>query len=258
MRRRFVKGGAIAIECSLVDQGIPLFTRAARARRAAGDRQWWLNELSAAQGADALIQQFTVLALYRSMAIDDIVALAGTIGTMLDILPERHWLGLADAAHVPWHRPRRPRRQQITTTALPASMSPRLASLLIFRVSTATGQLIRHRYLLDYRGNDRAILEAIIEVVTEHAFDKPQAWGAALPEIAHAYGHKVRPSRTTYMNKSRGRDMPLLEARRICAEAGAYPLQLVSTAEALLAAQTGAESIPVGKIAARDEWFVEG
>jgi hypothetical protein len=170
-----VKGGAIAIECSLVDQGIPLFTRAARARRAAGDRQWWLNELCAAQGADALIQQFTVLALYRSMAIDDIVALAGTIGTMLDILPERHWLGLADAAHVPWHRPRRPQRQQITTTALPASMSPRLASLLIFRVSTATGQLIRHRYLLDYRGNDRAILEAIIEVVTKHAFDKPQA-----------------------------------------------------------------------------------
>ena len=135
-------------------------------------------------------------------------------------------------------------------------MSPRLACLLILRASPDTAQLIRHRYLSDYRGNDRAVLAAIVEVVTEHAYDEPQAWGAALPEIAHAYSHNVvNPG--LYRHR-RGFDMPLLEARRICADASAYPLLLVSSAEAQVAAQTGADAIPVGKIAARDEWFVDG
>jgi hypothetical protein len=256
-----VKGMKV-IDCSLADRGIPLFTRAARARQAGGDRQWWLKELGTVQGMDALSQQFTFFALYSSMPIDDILALSSTLGTALDLLPEEQWLGLAETAtRLPWRRihKRHRQRDQIAATKLPTSMSPRLACFLLLRASPATARLIRHRYLADYRGNDRAVLAAITDVVIEHAFEYPQAWGEALPEIAHAYSHNVLNTGRygPYLHRRHVVDMPLLEARRICAEASAYPLLLVSLAEAQLAAQTGAEAIPVGKIAARDGWFVD-
>jgi hypothetical protein len=211
---------------------------------------------------DALAQQFTLFALYSSVPIDDILALSSTLGAALDVLPKDEWLGLAGtAALLPRRRLGKRRRpsEQIATTKLPASMSPRLACLLISRTPPGTAQLIRHQYLAGYRGNDRAVLSAIIDVVTEHTYDDSQAWGEALPEIAHAYSRNVLNSGryAPHRHRKRVRDMPLLEARRICAEAGAYPLVLVSLAESLLAAQTGADAIPVGKIAARDEWFVD-
>jgi len=141
-------------------------------------------------------------------------------------------------------------------------MSPRLACLLISRVRPSAARVIRARYLDNYRGDDRAVLEAIVHVVTEHAFKEPSLWAAALPEIAHAYSHNVIYS--GIYHRMRGREhrphlsLSLHDSRHICSEANAYPLQLVSVAEALLATQTGADAIPVGKIAARDEWFVEG
>jgi hypothetical protein len=107
------------------------------------------------------------------------------------------------------------------------------------------------------------VLRAIVEVVTDRAFEEPQAWATALPAIAHAYTHDVVYSGGFYHRKHLGihrpnHDIPHIEARRICADAGAYPLSLVGTAEAILAAQTRADAIPVGKIAARDDWLIDG
>jgi hypothetical protein len=52
--------------------------------------------------------------------------------------------------------------------------------------------------------------------------------------------------------------MSQIEAQHICANVDTFPLRLVSMAEALLAASTGAEAIPVGEIAVRDQWFIDG
>jgi hypothetical protein len=255
-----VKTPAVS-DCRLADQEVPLITRAARARQAATDPQWWLKELAVTQEMNTVNQQFALYALHRLMPVGEILALSTTLSAALDRLPQQQWLPLAtNRVFTPWRRRRRQPRQQISTSSLPASMSPRLACLLISRVRPSTARIIRDRYLNSYREHDPAVLEAIVGVVTEHAFTEPAAWAAALPEIAHAYSHNVVYSgiyhRLTRNHRPR-LDMPSQDSRRICSEAGAYPLPLVSIAEALLATQTGADAIPVGKIAARDEWFTE-
>jgi hypothetical protein len=189
-----ITGAKAIVDCSLSDRTVPLCDRVARARQAAGDRQWWLAELARAQDIDVLALQFTIYALQRCVPIEDISRLSKELGIALDELPTEHWPRIADpAAEAQAYRSgRRGReRHQINKTALPSAMSPRLACLLMLRAHHSSAQFIRDRFLAHYRGNDRAVLGAIVEVVTERAFGESKTWSAALPEIAYAYTHNV-------------------------------------------------------------------
>ena len=133
--------------------------------------------------------------------------------------------------------------------------------MLISRFDDSSARLIYDRYLVNYMGTDTSVLRAIVGVVSKRTIDEPQTWATALPIIAHAYTHDVVFPTIVHSRKHAGAgperyELPPAEARRICADAGAYPLSLVGLAEAVLASQTGADAIPVGKIAARDDWFV--
>jgi hypothetical protein len=46
-------------------------------------------------------------------------------------------------------------------------------------------------------------------------------------------------------------------AYSICSSPTDYPLSLIAAAEAVLTTQAGSRSIPVGEVAARDQWFVD-
>jgi hypothetical protein len=249
-------------ECSLVDHETPICSRVAFAQKSRGNLQWWRNELERANDEGPLMQQFMLLALYRFAAIDVVISLSDLIGHALDNLSRDRWRELADVAVRRWRqRVNRRARSQVKASALPTSMSPRLASLLINQVNSASSRIIFDRFLSGYRNDDRAVLTAIVDTVTRRALNDPEQWSTALPKIAHAYSHNVIFSWPYFFRHPRrsGRPvLPLRDAREICANATIYPLTLVGRAEARLTEQTGEEAIPVGKIAAKDEWFVEG
>ena len=94
-----------ANDCTLADEGVPLFTRACRARQAATDPQWWIKELASAQELNTVKQQFALYALHRLMPVDQILSLSDTLSAALDRLPEKQWLGLtSNGIYVPFRR----------------------------------------------------------------------------------------------------------------------------------------------------------
>jgi len=133
-------------------------------------------------------------------------------------------------------------------------MSPRLACLLIHRLAPEAARAVYDRYLAGYKDDDPSIMASCVQVVIEQASVEAEAWTKALPIIAYAYKRNVMiprsPARSGYV-------IPIPEARRICANAKDYPLSLIADAEAVLATQTGSEAIPVGKIAAMEQWFAD-
>ena len=244
-------------ECALTDQRVPLCERVAYARLAADNTAWWRDQLNKASELDALTMQFSLFALHTLMPIPTVLMLCRDISTALDSLPDTNWSDLAAAGTYPlFHYGMRgsPPKPNVASTDLPSAMSPRLACLLIYRLAPEAGRTIYDRYLAKYKGDDPSILATCIQVVIGQASVEVEAWAKALPIIAYAYKRNVMmprsPTRPGYV-------IPIPEARRICANPIDYPLSLIADAEAVLAAQTGSEAIPVGKIAAMEQWFAD-
>ena len=257
-------------EVSLINSRVPLCKRAARARTALRSRSWALKELTLPEGAEALDRQFVLYVLGKWMSLENILRLSDPIGGALDRLPEANWHRLASsmprhmATMLFWrHRQERRPQRGIERGDLPHTMSDRLAALLLSRLSSASARAIFDRYLSNYAGSDTAIFRVILDVVMEKSLEDTHAWAAALPAVAHAYSYNVTGpgifrSRHQHTLRHTADQIPYSAASRICADAGSYPLSLVSQAEAILAGKTGADAIPVGKIAATDGWFDAG
>jgi hypothetical protein len=246
-------------ECGLTDETIPLCERTVHARLNSENGAWWQEQIVLAQQASELALPFTLLALHTWMPVKTVLEFSAEISVFVDSLPFTHWRKVVESAdflhnlHI-----RRPSRQYVALkkSDLPDAMSPRLACLLASRVTPATARQLRKRYLADYNGKDPFVLMASATIAIEEALSRANYWARALPVISYAYSHDAPPLQIMHMNDLT-RSIPIAEARSICANAHLYPLFLVGYADSTLAARTGAAAIPVGKIAERDEWFVE-
>jgi hypothetical protein len=201
--------------------------------------------------------QFSLFALHTLMPVHTVLTLSMDISTALDSLPDIRWRELAAAGADPFfHHVMRSSslKPNVASADLPSAMSPRLACLLIHRLAPEAARTIYDRYLASYKDDDPLILASCIQVVIEQASVEAEAWAKAVPIIAYAYKRNVMiprsPTRPRYV-------IPMPEARRICANPIDYPLSLIADAEAVVAAQTGSEVIPVGKIAATEQWFAD-
>lgn len=248
-----------AVECELLDSEVPLCTRFAFARTATNSANWWRQQLRQARGRSDLEVGLVVLAVNRWMPVKAILESSEEVSALLEGLSDGHWRALCavgwQGAPAGFSIGEKKKREKFSNS-LPPKMSPRLASLLIARVPRHIGRRIFDNYLINDVGEDRQVLSAMVNFLISGARRRPDHWSDALPLIKRAYKLGISPTRVWRGDKS-DKDIPVPEARRICASAECYPLSLVGEAESVLAAQTGAAAIPVGKIAARDEWFSE-
>jgi hypothetical protein len=235
--------------------------RIKRAVRTARGRQVELTNCGNLEGLD---QTFVLYGLFRWIAIGNLLRLSDALGTALDRIPDKQWRILAGALAGSRWRGRQQQQRQVYNPKpadLPSSMSNRLASLLLGSLAGTSADLIYTNYLEGYEGSDTRVLQATVEFLTERAFEEPKTWASALPKISHAYMYGVvyplLYHRHAPVGTGRARiEVPLAEARRICADSNSYPLSLVGLAETALSRKTGVDAIPVGKVAARDEWFM--
>jgi hypothetical protein len=245
----------------------PLCDRAAQVRSDVRSLKGYTSLVeSVSEGETASVQQTLLYMLFSWSAPRKLIELSDQLGEAINRLPESHWLKLATALSGRQRLRRRARRrdrsteEKINDSGWPGVMSERLACALLLLSNESLARRIYDKYLVDYRGRDRAVLRAILEIAVDLSSEEPQRWAAALPVVAHAYANGVSFPRHYFSQKHLEfiepvQGIPYAEARQICAEAGLYPLALVGQAEATLAATTGSEAIPVGKVAVRDEWF---
>jgi hypothetical protein len=245
----------------------PLCDRAAQVRSDVRSLKGYTSLVeSVSEGETASVQQTLLYMLFSGSAPRKLIELSDQLGEAINRLPESHWLKLATALSGRQRLRRRARRrdrsteEKINDSGWPGVMSERLACALLLLSNESLARRIYDKYLVDYRGRDRAVLRAILEIAVDLSSEEPQRWAAALPVVAHAYANGVSFPRHYFSQKHLEfiepvQGIPYAEARQICAEAGLYPLALVGQAEATLAATTGSEAIPVGKVAVRDEWF---
>jgi hypothetical protein len=251
----------IGTPCSLSDSSVPLVSRIAYARQRASDAEWWATESRTASAMDPQTRQFIMYAAYRIMSLDAILSLGSELGCGLDGLPEPQWLGLTRAVSqdpVRGYRPRRKERFQSGETLPTFPLSARVTCFVVLRLDLASACLLYDRYLSQYDGKDRGVLQTVADLVTRRAVADAGRWAEALPVIARAYAcNVISPTFYHVYARSRRPTIPLSVAETICSDASDYPLFLVSDAEAVLAAQAGKEATPVGRIAERDQWFTD-
>jgi hypothetical protein len=177
---------------------------------------------------------------------------------VLDRLSSRDWRLLMSAARYQTFQQRQTKEEHLSSelSDMPNSISPRLACFMMTRLNSAAEIRVWQVYLQDYVGDDLEVLSASMRAAVQHAEEGRGEWVKALPIVRLGYRHGITyPRPIGKDDRSRSALSPKV-AKQICAEPESYPLALVGAAEAVLAAETGAEAIPVGKIAARDEWFV--
>lgn len=136
-----------------------------------------------------------------------------------------------------------------------AAIGVRAAALISNILETQDRDTIFTNVLRPYDGFEENIRDSRANSAWHFAHRQTDFWPEALQIIADDYklGHAFDE---VYSEPDRGA-LPLTEAKRIAKDPAAYPLAIVALAERLLTANTGSEAIPVGKIAARDDWFAD-
>ncbi|MCM8734721.1 hypothetical protein M5E06_11020 [Azospirillum sp. A1-3] len=243
----------------IFDDQAPLCHRTIWAKKSARNIEWWRSQIVKERFSNTLYSQLVILCALKWMPIENVLEFSDIISNALDEMDNTSWNNLASAVSVISNLSIRRRRNglhSITKRDMPTSMSVRLASLISYRVKSASAQIIFHHYLENYDGRDNAVLLAITKILADSIAKKPELWTRALPVIAHAYKNGVS---FPFMHHGSNnlKKIPMDIARSICVNPDEYPLHVVGQAEAILASKTGADAVPVGKIAARDNWFTD-
>ena len=107
--------------------------------------------------------------------------------------------------------------------------------------------------LKPYEGDDDDIVDARANSAWQYSIRHPETWSSTLAIVADSYEKGVSIERVF---PAPGKSiLPAFEARRVVQDASSFPLTVINVAEGTLAEQTGSRVIPVGSVAARDEWF---
>jgi hypothetical protein len=245
-------------DCDLSDASVPLCVRALRARLLSSDPKWWLRQIDKSRAEGGLLLAFTLLAAHKWMPLPVIRQIEPAISQALEEIDLENWAKIARAVEN-YDRPRKRQGQDKRQIRwkIGKGMSPRLATLLAARVSPGSAKMLKQKCLDQYQGADIWVLRARADISTREALEKPEAWADALAPISRAYAEGITHLPSLLERPHSATNLRPQEARLICQRPQDFPLYLTSQAEGVLAAQRGAETVPVGKIAARDEWFIE-
>lgn len=217
--------------------------------------EWWRERFASASDQK---MRFLLSKLFLAWA--DNRVLCETIcefSELLDQLPYSDFYSLYEAgtgAHSPYPSSQDRLLKPGFTTETVNNAGVRAAALWSTRVDSVDRDLVFKAILEAYDGCDKAIIGAQLDAAWDYAGRNQDFWPSAIEKIANGYarGVEFNPSHQA----SERVQIPLLEAKRITQSPDLFPLSVVGVAERALAEKTGTQVIPVGSVAARDQWFL--
>jgi hypothetical protein len=245
-----VVNSPIGREYHLIDERESLCNRAAYAKQRSDDVEWWCEQLASASGTGMSAVQSVVLVMHQFAPMDLILSLSDEISGALDRLPALAWHQLARACSA-LEAP----IISVGTLGFPSSTSPRLAALLVDRLSPDDGMVIYERYLAGYNANDTSVLQKCANLALQ-GLCKPGMRAQSLQVVSNIYNQDICPRISPrHLHLEKEDRMPIDAARSVCSNPMDFPLSLIAKAETVLTTQAGSQSIPVGQVAERDKWF---
>jgi hypothetical protein len=244
-------------ELHLLDQALPLCSRAVSARRFADDAQWWESCLREASNLDEIA---FVIMMMLDVAGDSVVRRnLEMIDTALEKLPNNRWTYLfGEFVHF-LRPPRSPKRIKIPETDLPVQASARLCALLALRSNADSAAEIYKKRLLDYAGEDIHVWSACIDLAIVAAQRRRTLWPQVLLPVRRGYDQGALPTAAAsfglYARADETLRMPIEVAEEICKNADLYPLVVLDRAETTLQVHVGENRTSISEIARRDRWF---
>lgn len=146
---------------------------------------------------------------------------------------------------------------------LPERMAPRLATVLGSRVSRDDATTIYERYLSDYDGDDKTVLEFCQDMAFGLVRADPERWSHLLSVVRKSYVKGAVGAgwpRYRWYRLIHGPErvkLPLSVAREIAREPEFFPRDLVSWADDRCREELQGKIVPVAVTARRQGWFEE-
>jgi hypothetical protein len=239
------------------NQELPLCRRARYARLRAGQASWWERQL--ADATDHLMNRFTLLVFLTWAGPSVLTNLADVLDGKLLALSSTEWDLLANMLQFGVSGYFQDKRElSLNVGHLPAELCARTAFAMSTRVNDRSCQTLFDRYLRDYDGSDKAILEFRQRMAYRSAKQDPKTWSQWLPMIAASYAKGAISDHYFAYRYARLTDaerLPSNVAEGIVQEAGRYPTDLVSLADESCRQRVASKLTPVGIVAANEGWF---
>lgn len=233
-----------------------IFSELAEMKRYAPVAAWWNLQFLTFDGrSDANL----LLKAYLAWAPDDVVReTTSGFSALVDSLSSEDFhilYGSRGNKHSPYAPPTRENLNLGIGKDDCQNIGVRAAALLTQRVGPADRDVLFIEVLVKYFGFDEDISDARSGGAWHYASGHPDFWPSALAIVAMGYSQGVALDKIFAAPPSSY--LPMLEAKKIAQEPGCYPLTVVDAAEKSLAEKTGAQVIPVGSVAAREQWFID-
>ncbi len=233
-----------------------LLATLAEFRAQSGNGAWWR-----AKFAEVIDDSSELLLLKAFLAWIDDASLADSVGgfsALLDTLPSERFHALYSSPggrHGPYAPSPRELLKPGFVVGATEDIGSRAAALLSAIVSPDDRDTLFKEVLCDSKGSDRDITDARTNGAWYYAARNPEFWPSALAIIADGYSQGCAVDRV-YSPFDRNA-LPADDAKLVVQKSAAYPLTVVSVAARTLTEKIGSRVIPVGSVAAQDQWFAD-
>ena len=245
----------------LFDKESDLCRRAMFARHRAGSGAWWERQLKA--DVSWAEKTFALMLFFGWSGPKTMVRVSEMANEILRSLPEEWWARLHMAL---WPRPyligRRPKRFDLDLKRLPVDLSARFVVLVAGRLKSQTVISLCSEFLREYNGDDRAVLQLVLETAFRRAVNEEDSWRTFLPLISSCYMKGASLDGYHALNVDASERVPfwgmdVSTAEEIIRTCDIYPLELVAIAELVCRSEVAKNIVPVGDVAIQNKWFDE-
>ncbi|HVB25980.1 MAG TPA: hypothetical protein VNG51_28835 [Ktedonobacteraceae bacterium] len=243
----------------LLDSSKSLCKRTRYARLRAGVPDWWKKQLETALTDQD--EMFILLVLLTWGSSSTITHLVEDIDAVFNQMSVENWLRLVRSlkqavsiSNVDLER----NRLSIDDTKLPVNLSPRTITALGIRTKSEDTAVLYQKYLFNYQGADKYVLQFCQETAFQIASIDPNHWEQALTTIENSYAKGVILD-LGYNIRIRSKESVISKqaAEEIAQYPEKYPRVLVPLVEAMYREVVTQNIIPVGDIARNQHWFEE-
>jgi hypothetical protein len=238
----------------LFDQSLSLVKRSRYARLQAGRLGWWKKHFDVAAALEQ--KMFVCLLAFVWCTPSALVSLIPNFEELLKQLPEANWRILITGIQL-CLRVNDLEEKNSFDHSLPSKLAPRIAVCFGFRANEASRRIIFRKYLQQYNGQDKEILEFCQAQAIDYGRASSSSWNPKIAVLARAYraGLMSEPYFNNTIGRRGGANLRLDLAEEIADNPDKYPGYLVAIAEMKFRDQLAKTIRPVAQIAERDCWF---
>lgn len=244
----------------MFDSKVSLCKRARYARLRAGASSWWKRQVPSIPGTvDGMFLNLSLMTWASEPVIVDCLRETASIVDALDAADWRRLHSAVTQAIALTREQAKRRYISFSIYSLPEKLSPRVATLLGARATLDSARQLYERYLNDYTGSDELVLLFAQRAALDPAATTLAGWRKNVEAIRRSYLRGAISARYATRQHARFFErMPLEVATEVADRPHEYPGYVVAFAELRCRSALAAKIVPVGEVAARDGWFVDG